>query len=245
MKITWKDIQKQLKDEDIAIEFISTIEDDGNYNTYHALIVDKHSPSPTMITLYSETNLEELKKTTSRQFHDIVGELLWKPIISQYNMAKNIYFSPDRILNLLPIEYFNVGSNKNMFEYYNMYRLSSTKELIRNNHTPKHNKAVLYGGLDYNQLKEQVRTKNNRWRGIKDRGGFEPLFNTLDEIKEIESLLVRSNISTTLFSGKNGTEDSFLDLSSQNINMMHLATHGMYISPNSIDIKKKRIILIS
>ena len=109
MKITWKDIQQQMSDEDIAIEFISTIEENGNYNTYHALVLDKNNPCPRMITLYSETELEKIKKATTRNISDIVGELIWKPILAQYNNAKNIYFSPDGILHILPIEYYNVN----------------------------------------------------------------------------------------------------------------------------------------
>ena len=57
MNITWKDIQQQMSDEDIAIEFISTKEEDGNYDIYHALVIDKNNPSPRMITLYKETEL--------------------------------------------------------------------------------------------------------------------------------------------------------------------------------------------
>ena len=37
IKITWEDIQQHLSEDDIAIEFISTVEDVGVYHTYHAL----------------------------------------------------------------------------------------------------------------------------------------------------------------------------------------------------------------
>lgn len=243
MKITWKDIQQQMSDEDIAIEFISTIEENGNYNTYHALVLDKNNPCPRMITLYSETELEKIKKATTRNISDIVGELIWKPILAQYNNAKNIYFSPDGILHILPIEYYNVNSTTNMFEQYNMYRLSSTKELVCEYNHKQFNSAVLYGGLDYNIFKEaasETRETNSEWRGIAERGGFDPLTNTLVETQEIRDLLERKNISTTLYTGDNGTEERFLKLSNQNHSIIHLATHGMYVNPTDIDTKKAK-----
>lgn len=241
MKITWKDIQQQLSDEDIAIEFISTIEEEGNYHTYHALVLDKNNPSPKMITLYSETKLEEIKKTTMRNIRDIVGELIWKPILAQYSNAKNIYFSPDGILHLLPIEYYNVNSTTNMFEQYNIYRLSSTKELVSEHNHKRFNSAVLYGGLDYNPLKEAAlgtRETTSVWRGVVERGGFDPLFNTLVETQEIKDLLESKNISTILYTGEKGTEESFRNLSNHNYSIIHLATHGMYVNPDGVGIKK-------
>ena len=243
LMITWKDIQHQLSDDDLAIEFISTIGVQGNYNTYHALVIDKNNPNPRMITLYSERELEEIKKTTTRNISDIVGELIWKPILVQYSNAKNIYFSPDGILHILPIEYYNVNSTTNMFGQYNMYRLSSTKELIGKHSQKQFSSAVLYGGLDYNQLKETTVGTSTKelpgvWRGIANRGGFDPLFNTLVETQEIKDLLDSKNIVTTLYSGEKGTEESFRNLSNQKYNIIHLATHGMYVNPDGVDTKK-------
>lgn len=242
IKITWKDIQQLLSDEDIAIEFISTIEEEGNYQTYHALVLDKNNPSPKMITLYSETELMEIKRTTTRNIRDIVGEMIWKPIISQYPQIENIYFSPDGVLHMLPIEYFNVNSATNMFEHYNMYRLSSTKELLKRHTRQRLGKAILYGGLDYN-LSTVTNTTGNDIsafvRGIAERGGFDPLYNTLAETQDIRDLLLSKNISAAVFSGRDGTEQSFKMLSNQGVSIIHLATHGMYINPEQITQKKQ------
>ena len=239
----WNDIQQQLSDDAIAIEFISTMEDKGSYNTYHALVIDKTCSNPKMITLYSESMLEEIKKTDTRNIRDIVGELIWKPILEQYYTVKNIYFSPDGILYMLPIEYYSADGTSSMFEQYNMYRLSSTKDLVRKSRNQHANSAVLYGGLDYNQLTENTSRDNSNdmpsmWRGIAERGGFDPLFNTTIETQEIKELLAEKNILTTLYSGGTGTEESFRNLSGQRHAIIHLATHGMYVNPDNVDIKK-------
>ena len=243
LNVKWNDIQQHLSNDAIAVEFISTREDEGEYNTYHALVIDKNSSSPRMITLYSESILEEIKKTETRNIHDIVGELIWKPILAQYTTVKDIYFSPDGILHMLPIEYYSSDGTNIMSEHYNMYRLSSTKELIREIDKHQPNSAVLYGGLDYNQFIENASGSNaseipSVWREIAERGGFDPLFNTALETQEIKKLLTEKNISTTLYSGETGTEESFRNLSGQSHGIIHLATHGMYVNPDNVDIKK-------
>lgn len=243
LNVKWNEIQQHLSNDAIAVEFISTREDEGEYNTYHALVIDKNSSSPRMITLYSESILEEIKKTETRNIHDIVGELIWKPILAQYTTVKDIYFSPDGILHMLPIEYYSSDGTNIMSEHYNMYRLSSTKELIREIDKHQPNSAVLYGGLDYNQFIENASGSNaseipSVWRGIAERGGFDPLFNTVLETQEIKELLAENNISTTLYSGETGTEGSFRNLSGRGHSIIHLATHGMYVNPKGIDTKK-------
>ena len=246
LKITWKDIQKKMADDDIAIEFISTIEESTNYSTYHALVIDKKNIHPNMITLYSESKLfEEIKRKNTSKVTDIVGELIWKPILDHYKGVRNIYFSPDGILHMLPIEYYKVDSLCNIFDSYNMYRLSSTKELVEKHDLQKYDKAILYGGLDYNQLKEtslsdRTEVSSNYLSGIAERGGFDPLYNTLIETREIKDLLLENTIKSTLYTGEDGTEESFRNLSSHNINIIHLATHGMYISSDEVETKKNK-----
>ncbi len=234
-EITWEAIQQHLSDDDIAIEFFSTNRG-ANYYSYHALIIDKNSPYPSMITLFSEDELDKKKLVDNRNVQDIVGDLIWKPIVTQYRDARNIFFSPDGIFHLLPIEYYNVDITKNMFDNYNMYRLSSTKELTKKHDNQLYQSAALYGGLDYNQLRRQAEETHTQWRGIANRGGFDPLFNTLEEIKEIDTLLTKNNVLTKLFSGESGTEDSFRKISCNGVNIVHLATHGMYINQEDLDI---------
>ena len=243
LNVKWNDIQQHISNDAIAIEFISTMEDEGDYNTYHALIIDKNSSNPRMITLYNESKLEEIKKTETRDIRDIVGELIWKPILAQYATVKDIYFSPDGILHMLPIEYYSSDGTNSMCEHYNMYRLSSTKELVQEIDKRQPNSAVLYGGLDYNLFRENASESNaseipSVWRGIAERGGFDPLFNTVLETQAINELLAGKHISTTLYSGGTGTEESFRNLSGRNHSIIHLATHGMYVNPDGIDTKK-------
>ena len=244
MNIGWKDIQEMLLGQDIALEIFTTIEDSLHF-TYHAMIIDKKSKFPNIITLYNESMLEELKKKSTKSIMDIVGELIWKPILSQYSNVENIYFSPDGILNRLPIEYCYVDGIGEMMNHYNLFRLSSTKEVVFHNKKAQKANAILYGGLNYetqaiDSIGHSCTMGNSLLRSINARGGFEPLYNALDEVLEIDRLLKRTNVSSTLYTDEKGTESSFKNLSGKDIDMIHLSTHGMYISPDSVYQKKNK-----
>ena len=244
LNLSWKDVQKKLNDNDVAIEFFATRGEAGVGNTYHALVIDRKCHSPQMITLFSESTIEKQRRLNNSYYNDSFGDLIWEPIISNFRKAENIYFSPDGILHILPIEYYKVNNIGFMYEQYNMYRLSSTKELSKGGNANRLTKAILYGGLDYNSkgnVKQEAGkyNKNSLMRGIIERGGFDPLYNTLLETQEIKEMLVKRRIPTTLFSGASGTEESFKKLSNQGVSMIHLATHGMYISPEHIATKKQ------
>ena len=242
MNIRWKDIQKKLSDHDIAIEIFTTRED-SIHLTYHGMIIDKTCKFPNMVTLYNESMFEELKMNSTNSIMDIVGFLIWKPILSQYNNVENIYFSPDGIINRLPIEYCYVDGIGEMMDRYHLFRLSSTKEIVFQNIKAQKANAILYGGLNYeNQTIESTDNdsirRNSLLRGINARGGFDPLYSALDEVQEIDRLLRNNNISSTLFTDEKGTEESFKKLSGKDVNLIHLSTHGMYIGPDIVYQKK-------
>lgn len=240
--VNWKDIQKKLSNQDIAIEFITTTED-SIYQTYHALVIDNTCEYPQMITLYHESDLMMIRKESKEYIINILGNLIWRPILDQYPQIRNIYFSPDGIIHVYPIEYYHVDGIGEMEEHYNLYRLSSTKEIVFQHKGEKANKATLYGGLDYDLLAKESSivsdgNMHSLLRSINDRGGFEPLLSTLEEVNEIRSILNSKAISTNLYVGQEGTEDSFNKLSGKHINILHLSTHGMYVGPDNVTKRK-------
>lgn len=245
MTVDWKEIQRKLSSKDIAIEFITT--KDSINLTYYALIIDKNCKYPNLIFLFNQSDyfFQNIIQNNTKADLEIIGDLVWKPILNQYNQVENVYFSPDGILNVLPVEYSKVEGIGEITEHYNLYRLSSTKEIVFHNKELSKNNAVLYGGLDYDMLaKESSNYKEegkeySLLRSINARGGFDPLLSTLEEVNEISDILKKDNVSTTLYTGEYGTEDSFKNLSGKDINLLHLSTHGMYVGPNIVEQKRK------
>ena len=237
LNVTWKDIQKKLSDEDIAVEFIATQEEVTErmtYYVYHALVIDKYCQYPKMVTLLHDKGVENNTEHVS---------MLWNPILDQYKEVKNIYFSPDGVMHELPIENIYVDSIGFLADKYNMYRLSSTKELVNKHKRSIIENAVLYGGLSYSigdtpDLAMAEGERANLLRGIKERGGFDPLYSTSTEINIVSRLLEQNNIHTMLYLNENGTENSFRELSGAGIDLIHLATHGMFVDIG--DVTQKR-----
>lgn len=236
-RATWKDIQHNLSKDDLAIEFFTTFREGSEDYIYNALIIDKNSQCPMLITLNSEEDFSDVESN--------LGEVIWKPILSKFKNIKNIYFAPDGYLNIFPIEYLKIDDERYVFDKYNIYRLSSTKELLKKQNENKQGQAVLYGGLEYNQTtdfaySDAKRSMSSMLRSISERGGFDPLYNTMNEVCEIDSLLSNQHIATTLYVGNDGTEESFRKLSNTDVNMLHLATHGMYIEPENVSSERLR-----
>ena len=250
--LSWKDIQKNLNDDDIAIEFVSfngLNKSDGS-EYYIALVLSNKFSSPKMIRLFENSELNSLlnvKKPDDTK----ISKLIWnEDLLAELNGYKNVYFSPAGCLNSIGIEYLPIPDSESINLKYNMYRLSSSKELYNRKRQFKIKKAVLYGDLDYNWKTDDnalgsydhpnyiISVSHAYADSLSSRGGFDLLSNTKEEISRISKVLSKSGIVNVVFSGKNGTEESFKGLSGKDINIIHLATHGMYVS--KIDAPQKK-----
>lgn len=251
LQISWKTIQKKLLDDDIAIEFVCiptidnlndmTCDEFESDTSYYALVIDKVCRYPQLIPLCSSFEIRNmwcgLRDYDTSSAWDMIGKYIWKPIMNQYQNAKNIYFSPDGILHILPIENYSLDEGRIK---RNLYRLSSTKKLIEKQSVPHIHNAILFGNLDYNQFIELQSDEGEMHstsliRSILDRGGFEPLYYSQIEVNEIADILTNKNVSTQIYLGEKGTEDCFNQYCDKSISIIHFATHGMYINPVEIN----------
>ena len=230
--IEWKDIQSNLQDDDIAIEFISSMTDSNDTIRYYALTIKKDQESPKMFELFNSKQFEDSMMSANSNYDKNlkVGNLVWKPIEEELRNVKNIYFSTTNVLNCIAIEYLPINSSENYSDLYSMYRLSSTKELTKKYNNKSISHAILYGGLEYEPVEESLLTTENTSK----RSGFEPLYNTYTEVSKISDILKNAGNNVSIFTGTNGTEQSFRNLSGVPIDVLHIATHGMYIKQDEV-----------
>ena len=239
MKLKWQDIQKSLSSSDVAIEFLSfPIENDSVM--YAALTLRKDDRSPKLVPLFEEKQLKNISDSLCYQSKDMT-QLVWEPLFQELQGVKNIYFSPSGALYNIGIEYLPG------MEDYNIYRLSSTRELVNRRAINGNNRAVLYGGLDYEAKLDTLSQSRSRTRfnekfvdhsdvrNMKYRGGQENLTHTLDEVVQIEKELKKTQWQCLLDTLSLGTEESFKSLSGKKINTLHIATHGFYYTPEESD----------
>jgi CHAT domain-containing protein len=130
----------------------------------------------------------------------------------------------------------------------NFYRVSSTREIIKQREKSTYESAVLYGGLKYNaDIKDLIASDaEERSNGLRGIGGLKDdvendlrqgnilwkyLIGTKIEVSEIEKIASNFGVNTKLFSESNGTESTFKNMSGKMIDIIHIATHGFYIKP--------------
>lgn len=160
-----------------------------------------------------------------------VGEIVWGRLTPYLKGKKRIFFSADGIFNHIGIEYLPLNG-KPLFEQFGVYRLSSTKELCYKHESGKHMKAALFGDINYNEEGTNSLTTQRSLsllRGSADAEGFADLSNTLREINDIQSILKSKGVKDAeRFHDTEASKTAFMDLTDTKVNIIHLATHGMY-----------------
>jgi len=254
--VEWEQVQNALGDDEMAIEYSLVLDTTIVGNWYvSAIILNKHIPYPKIINLCPFSSLKELiTETREANGYSIaydtddkginkLYQMIWEPIESELKGIKTIYYSPYSIINIINLDALqkNIHS-KSLFDIYNLVRISSTEEILQNEQTSISN-AALFGDIDYDNSNNVIVGSNitggdtisttilgdvgyGNLRSLKDK--WEPLYNTIDEIKGISSILSEKDIKVELFTKTNGSEEAFKSLSSQDISLIHLATHGFF-----------------
>lgn len=225
----WKDIENALDENDIAIEFISPVVPSNDNMVFYALSIKKGYRCPKMTRLFDILQFKDSLKSCGTQVEkdQKIGNMVWTPLKNELMGIKKIYFSATHVLNNMPIEYMPITDTESYNDRYCMIRVSSTQEIVNNKARSHYNKAVLFGGLQY----EEIEAKGE---GETKRSGFEPLPNTGEEVAEIANVFEKSYLGYKVFSGDEGTESLFKSLSSSPVDILHLATHGKYIFNNDV-----------
>ena len=230
-EMSWKKIQSSLKDDDIAIEFITpsstTTKGDSLIVCLYALTLKKsHAPLMHKV-LEIKSNINGYPNPdTIRKYKESINSI-WINLTKELEGVRNIYFSSSNILNSIGVEYLPSAQVDNISEQYNVYRLSSTKEIISKKHDNTSRNAILYGGLDYSEMKDNNEKSTTR-------AGFDYLPYSLDEVYEIAAVLKEGKYAIIEHTGKDGTEMSFKSISGNQQSIIHLATHSAYIARSEV-----------
>lgn len=249
LSITWKDVQRNLNESEIAIEFLSYPELDNTY-AYAALTLCKNDTAPVLTPLFTEWQLKLVAGDESYQ-NPIADELIWGALASQLEGMSHIYFSAAGSLHNIGIEYLPSMDGKDC------HRLSSTRELVT--HKPSQSissatTATIFGGINYNATYGSIEssapkhvkdyyamnTETSKKRGSFDyrsiqRYGVDSLRGSLAEMQEIYSMLKNHHVQCDTLSGTQASEESFKALSGQRKSLLHISTHGFYYTPEETE----------
>lgn len=229
----WTAIKNQLSEHDIAIEFAKVPLYTGQAQ-YIALIIDHTNEHPVYLNLCNEEQLRNIDATKNEGLNKL-NELIWKPIEECFTGKRKIYFSADGLLHMLPIEYALSNTS--------VYRLSSTREIIKVRPFIDNVNFIGFGGLDYNTYDTISIPKKWVTRGMSTsdvtRGTRGYLQGTLIEVNNLARLInKKTGASASIHSGAMGSEESFYQLEDSEFNMLHIATHGFYYTQDEVEQKK-------
>ncbi len=153
---------------------------------------------------------------------------------------KNVYFSPSGKFHSIAIEYLPDDKKKIFAKKYNVYRLTSTREIALEKTPNTETKAAVYGGIIYDFSKGDWADLNDykneivaEFRDVPDlnetqRGGIGYLKGAEIEAHEVIGILREGSYLVSEDSDIYATEESFKKLSGTGVKIMHIATHGFY-----------------
>ena len=264
LNIQWQDIQTQLRENELAVDFINfPIPKDTIM--YAALLLKKDWEYPKFVPLWSEQELQK-KIGDSKIYNDtFFGRMIWEPVLKHIENDTIIYFSVSGLLHKIPIEYLPIKDSITLNERYNIYRLSSMRQLMdREKERNPQNAAVLFGGINYNANTKGSLSQDNEMKSDTLNNTQDNLFQESDstrrellvdailrgsmraeflhgaklEVENIAQFLSKENVKLQVFQGDTATKTSFKELSGKKIDIIHIATHGFYLTKEEAEKSK-------
>jgi len=209
------------------------------------LLLTKNIQSESLSQLYTSRGATPIK---AESLHGLYN-LIWKPLDSILQNTNTIYYSPSGLLHQINFAAIPLDERTNLSDKFKLVRLGSTRSLVIPDliKVDSSNQVVVFGGIDYNidttiinldtMSPEVFASKDEELsftyveRGISEReNAWGYLSGTEREINGISKLFKKSKFSTTAFSGKYATEESFKNLgrSQTSPRVLHIATHGFF-----------------
>ena len=205
LSIDFKEIQKNLKDDDLAIEFANFKDTASKQQIYVALVLKKGMKSPELVKLFESDDFYVIPSSEYYKTQKLYN-LVWKPLQKYLDGVQNVYFSPAGQLHTIGIEYLPDESGKIFAEKFNAYRLSSTRELALMKEINPNKKAATYGGIKYGEDND-----SNGKRGV-----VTYLKGSKIESDTVAKLLRSADYEVFALSDTIATEESFKNLSGKN-----------------------------
>lgn len=252
MDVDYDAVKHALGQNEVLIDFTDYISQTQG-RKYAAYIINKVQGYPLLKALFAERQIDSLGIVRpdmyySEDYSEDVLKLLWEPLKENVSEGATIYYVPSQLLFQVSLESLPLPDGSLLGSHYDFVRLSSARELVKMKSNAigcKDDTAVLYGGLQYDVETTAMAEESKKYdlanllviRGEIARGDsiFYDLQGTKEEILKIENILKDNKWQVTPYMGKNGTEESFLDMNGKSPRLLHLATHGFYYTPNKAE----------
>lgn len=157
--------------------------------------------------LYSGESAGGLARIVGCSLREIIGD------------ARTVYYVPSGVVHRLSPEAIPADDDGRLLgDIYDMRRLSSAREVTSAPRGGVPATACLFGGLEYDAPGLE---------GIRG-GSLAPLPRSLEEVTDISAVIGGAR----LYRGADGTVESFMAMSGDSPDVIHVSTHGFHYAPD-------------
>lgn len=172
-KITVKDVQNHLKNDEAAIEFVSFQHSDilqqNDTIYYYALVLNKNDAQPKYIKLTTQNEIDRLLnsvgsgksqvdnlyrgsivKSTEQNLSGIYN-LIWKPLETCLTEGQTVWFAPSGTLNQIAFSAIVDADGKYLSDKYDLKQVSTTAKILNSDNEFKLSEIALFGGIRYDE----------------------------------------------------------------------------------------------
>lgn len=253
MNIGYNEIKEKLNDSDVLIDFTDYVSETRG-RIYAAYLVNNKQENPLLQKLFAESKIDSMQVAYPDQYYESpyaesLYHLLWMPFKDKVTEGATVYYVPSQLLFQIALESLPMEDGTLLGEHYHFVRLSSARELVNLDKrldididiALANPNAVLYGGLLYDmeandweaEAKKYYVSSLLAFRGDILQGDSIPLLpGSKKEVDAIEQILKSHKLKVESYTGKRGTEESFLNMSGQSPQILHVATHGFFYTPD-------------
>lgn len=248
MDIDYATVKNALKPNEVLLDFTDYVSETMG-RKYAVYIINKDDEFPLVKYLFAERQIDSLGIIRPDMYYNKdyareVLKLLWEPLRANIAEGATVYYVPSQLLFQVSLESLPLADGSLLGSHYDFVRLSSARELVKAQSpvlASAPHSAILYGGLQYDlqptamveEAKKYDLTDLLVMRGDMVRGDsvFRELPGSKQEIMQIESLLKANKWQVTPRMGMEGTEESFLSMHEKAPQLLQIATHGFYYTP--------------
>lgn len=225
-KITFEDVKKTLKPNEVAIEMVRFRYFNHNFTDsiiYAALYIKSDMSKPKAIVngkgaLMEGRYYRRYRNSMISMIEDTESyKVYWEPIQKELGQVSTIYLSADGVYNQITLDALATPDGKFVLDNSNIVYVSNTKDLYlrKVKSVPKpDNRASMFGNPTFYLT------------ASRDNAPITQLPGTEKEISQLQFLLKQKGWSTEEYLEEIATEEKIKELS--NPKVFHVATHGFY-----------------
>lgn len=244
----WKLVAQALPEDAAAIEFahfdyyLPGADQASGQVLYVAYLIRKDVPFPQIIHLFEESEIGQLEATSKlysyrkRDASSNLHELIWQKLAPHLLELKSIYFAPSGMLHRVNFGAIPINEKEIISDRFVRHRLGSTRQLYSasiKKQVPI-NHAMLFGGIRYDSLNQNPNwpysdQSNSTFTNLEPWPFLEWTEKEVDDLWQI----LKPNLSkVNRIKGGEATEERFKLLGGNSPQILHLATHGYFFTPN-------------